>query len=170
MKRAFAICPPASGHGTVAARRRRPGRRARPCGDAPSRGCADDFAQNLSRRTSNGAGSTVSATVNALNQLTSGLGFSGSLAYDRRGNMLTLGSAGSGKAFAYDHENQCTTAGYYNGYNKSDFVYDGRRWLRRRLDYQWNGSSFAWSSTGERATSTTGCCWCSSAPARAIPR
>ena len=39
-----------------------------------SRGYAYDPAQNLARRTNNASGSTVSATVNALNQLTSGLG------------------------------------------------------------------------------------------------
>lgn len=44
-----------------------------------------------------GTGSTVSATVNALNQLTAGLGFSGSLVYDRRGNLVSIGSAGSGR-------------------------------------------------------------------------
>jgi hypothetical protein len=81
-----------------------------------------------------------------LNQLTSGLGFSGSLVHDRRGNLLTIGSAASGKAFAYDHENQCTTAGGYNAYNKSDFVYDGKGRFRKRTDYTWNGSS--WTPTG----------------------
>jgi hypothetical protein len=75
-----------------------------------SRGYAYDFAQNLAKRTNSAGGSTVTATVNALNQLTSGLGHSG-YSHDRRGNLLTAGVAGNGYAFAYDHENQCAIAG-----------------------------------------------------------
>jgi hypothetical protein len=75
-----------------------------------SRGYAYDFAQNLARRTNNAGGGTVSATVNALNQLTSGLGFS-SFSHDRHGNLTFASQGSSAYAFAYDHENQCAIAG-----------------------------------------------------------
>jgi hypothetical protein len=55
-------------------------------------------------------GGPVTASVNALNQLTSGLGFS-SFSHDRRGNLTFASQGASAYSYAYDHENQCTTAG-----------------------------------------------------------
>jgi hypothetical protein len=61
--------------------------------------------------------------------------------------------SGESRGYAYDFAQNLAkrTNNGYDSYNKSDFVYDGKGRLRRRLDYTWawNGSSYAWSSTGE---------------------
>jgi YD repeat-containing protein len=104
------------------------------------RGYLYDAAGNLATRTNNATGGTTTASVNALNQLTSGLGYTG-FTHDRRGN-LTFATGGTSMQFEYNYEDQCTSAGYYVYGTKSEYTYDGLGRLRIRKDYSWTGSSW----------------------------
>jgi RHS repeat-associated protein len=110
---------------------------------AECRGYLYDAAGNLATRTNNATGGTTTASVNALNQLTSGLDHP-SFSHDRRGNLTFAGNGtpGTSLMFAYNYEDQCTSAGYYNYGTKSVYTYDGLGRLKRRLDYTWSGGSW----------------------------
>ncbi len=99
-----------------------------------------DPAQNLNQRTNNASGSSVSSfTGNALNQQTIALG--NAQTFDRRGNL----TAYSNRTLTYDAENQLIQYEISAAY-RTVFGYDGRRRLRTRTEYNWNGASWSFAS------------------------
>jgi RHS repeat-associated protein len=102
-----------------------------------------DAGWNLAKRTNNTTVYTFG--VNVKNELTSGP--TATYGYDDNGN-LTSSSSGY-VTYTYDAENQLVTWQNYNT-AKTDFVYDGRGRLRKRLEYTWMGSPYnQWSSPTE---------------------
>ena len=113
-----------------------------------TKGYLYDAAWNLSKRTNNSSGSTTTFTVNNKNELAGGP--TSPYTYDNNGN-LTSSDFGY-KAWLYDAENQLVSVGYTisptNGLSwKTDFVYDGRGRLRRRIEYLYD--EFGWNVTEE---------------------
>ena len=107
------------------------------------RGYLYDAARNLNHRTNNGVNTTF--TVDSKNQLTGGP--TANYAYDDNGNMSS--SSSGYVTYTYDAENQLVTWQNYNT-AKTDYVYDGRGRLRKRLEYTWMGSPYnQWSSPTE---------------------
>jgi hypothetical protein len=110
---------------------------------AEDRGYLYDAAWNLNQRTNNG--STTTFTLDSKNQLTGGP--TASYGYDNNGNLTS--SSNGYVTYTYDAENQLVTWQSYNTV-KTDFVYDGRGRLRKRLEYTWMGSPYnQWSSPTE---------------------
>jgi RHS repeat-associated protein len=108
-----------------------------------------DPAWNLNVRTN--AGYTTAFNVDVLNQLTTVSNLS--CTYDANGNLTGRVYDGNGPktyAYGYDDENQLTSAAtdtYYTESGsrwKSEYTYDGRQRLRRRLDYTWNPYTSQW--------------------------
>jgi len=99
-----------------------------------------DPAQNLNQRTNNASGSSISTfTVNTLNQQTVAL--ENAQTFDRRGNLTGY----SNRTLTYDAENQLIQYEISAAY-RTVFAYDGRRRLRTRTEYNWNGSSWSFAS------------------------
>ena len=83
--------------------------------------------------------------MNVKNELTNGP--TATYGYDNNGN-LTSRSSGY-VTYTYDAENQLVNWQNYQT-AKTDFVYDGRGRLRKRLEYTWMGSPYnQWSSATE---------------------
>jgi RHS repeat-associated protein len=92
-----------------------------------------DAGWNLNKRTNNLTVHTF--TVNNKNELTS---YNGStFTYDSNGNLIVAGSP----SYTYDAENQLVSAQVTATW-RSEFTYDGRGRLRKRIDYSWTGSSW----------------------------
>jgi RHS repeat-associated protein len=113
-----------------------------------NRGYLYDAAWNLNKRTNNATVYTFNVDVK--NQLTSGP--AGVCSYDSNGNLEASGVTG----YAYDAENQLTNAAWIASDSlsgqRSDFTYDGRGRLRKRVDYSWQntgGTNGIWSPGGE---------------------
>jgi RHS repeat-associated protein len=101
-----------------------------------------DTAWNLSKRTNGGA--TTTFGVNVKNELTNVAATT--YTYDGNGN---LSSTSGYLSYTYDAENQLTKIEQYMTW-KTEFVYDGRSRLRKRLEYTWMGSPYnQWSSATE---------------------
>jgi RHS repeat-associated protein len=110
------------------------------------RGYTYDPAWNLTKTTNN---TTVSTrTVNNLNQIT--VGTSGNYGYDNNGNRASIGS---GTTYTYDDENQLTkfeeNAAFISGANKTEFTYDGKGRLRKRVEYDWNSTFATWTQVSD---------------------
>jgi len=102
-----------------------------------------DAGWNLAKRTNNTTVYTFG--VNVKNELTNGP--TATYGYDNNGN-LTSSSSGY-VTYTYNAENQLVTWQSYLT-AKTDFVYDGRGRLRKRLEYTWMGSPYnQWSSATE---------------------
>jgi len=96
---------------------------------AEDRGYLYDAARNLNTRTNNGTPQTFA--VDGKNQLTSAIG--ATCVHDSNGNMTTNGTV----VFTYDAENQLV--GAISGTSwRTDFTYDGRGRLRKRVEYSWS--------------------------------
>ena len=102
-----------------------------------------DAGWNLAKRTNNTTVYTFG--VNVKNELTNGP--TATYGYDNNGN-LTSRSSGY-VTCTYDAENQLVSWQNYQT-AKTDFVYDGRGRLKKRLEYTWMGSPYnQWSSATE---------------------
>ena len=101
------------------------------------RGYLYDAAWNVNKRTNNGVVTTF--TVDTKNQLIGDSPFNDS--YDSNGNLSSRTYSSSTYSYSYDDENQLTSASYNTSY-KSDWTYDGRGRMRKRIDYSWTGSSW----------------------------
>jgi RHS repeat-associated protein len=102
-----------------------------------------DAGWNSAKRTNNATVYTFG--VNVKNELTNGP--TATYGYDNNGN-LTSRSSGY-VTCTYDAENQLVSWQNYQT-AKTDFVYDGRGRLRKRLEYTWMGSPYnQWSSATE---------------------
>ena len=99
-----------------------------------------DVAWNLNKRTNGAVVQTF--TVDVKNQLVTTP--YGTCSYDSNGN---LSNDGAGRTFTYDNENQLTSVGWGGGNYRTDFVYDGRGRMRKRLDYYYSGGT--WTVTGQ---------------------
>ena len=102
-----------------------------------------DAAANLNHRTNS---SSLSAFgVNNLNELTGANG--STCSSDGNGNLT---AAYGYLAYSYDDENELiqVTDGVYHSF-QAQFVYDGLRRLRRRLEYTWNSGYQAWQLASE---------------------
>ena len=118
------------------------------------RGYFYDSAWNLNRRTNNGT--TQVFQEDNKNQLTNALGQQ--LVYDYNGNVISSG--GGHNTYTYDDENQLVAWCYYqvsasqqqNGDLRTEFVYDGKMRLRKRLEYQWYESEPEGPTRGEGQT------------------
>jgi YD repeat-containing protein len=108
-----------------------------------------DPAWNLNARTNSGY--TTAFNVDVLNQLTTVSNLS--CTYDANGNLTARVYDGNGPktyAYGYDDENQLASAAtdtYYTETGsrwKSEYTYDGRQRLRRRMDYTWNPYTSQW--------------------------
>jgi len=121
------------------------------------RGYAYDTAWNLNYRTNNGVLATFK--VDTKNQLTNATP-AGNQTYDANGNLLFSATFGHGCAgYSYDDENRLVNWYYYdNGSDgngsptspadlRTEFVYDGRGRLRKRIEYNTDGST--WSVVSE---------------------
>jgi RHS repeat-associated protein len=111
-----------------------------------SRGYTYDPAWNLTKTTNNT--SVTTRTVNNLNQITvSG----GSYAYDANGNRSSY--TGNYSTYVYDDENQLVqrynNPSFYSGATKTDFTYDGKGRLRRRIEHSWNSTFATWIQVSE---------------------
>jgi RHS repeat-associated protein len=113
-----------------------------------------DPAWNLNTRTN--AGYTTAFNVDVLNQLTTVSNLS--CTYDANGNLTARVYDANGPktyAYGYDDENQLTSAAtdtYYTGSGsrwKSEYTYDGRQRLRKRVDYTWNTQYSQWQVSAE---------------------
>lgn len=99
------------------------------------RGYSYDSAWNLNYLTNNGSLGVF--TVNNKNQLTSALG--ANCTYDANGNLTASGNY----SYVYDDENQLIQWFYFqygpnaatNGDLRTDFFYDGKHRLRKRVEY-----------------------------------
>ena len=92
-----------------------------------------DAGWNLNKRTNNTTVYTF--TVNNKNELTN---YNGStFTYDSNGNLTTAGSP----SYTYDAENQLVSAQMTATW-RSEFTYDGRSRLRKRIEYSWTGTSW----------------------------
>jgi RHS repeat-associated protein len=101
-----------------------------------------DAGWNLAKRTNNTTVYTFGANVK--NELTNGP--TATYGYDNNGN-LTSSSSGL-VTYTYDAENQLVT--WQSSLTaKTDFVYDGRGRLRKRIEYTWNSQMSIWVSAGE---------------------
>ena len=99
-------------------------------------GYAYDAAWNLAARVNINDGSTANFAVDVKNQLTASP--VGACAYDENGNLT---SAEDGYiTYSYDDENQLATVSSLAS-SKTEFVYDGRGRLRKRVEYAWNPAS-----------------------------
>jgi RHS repeat-associated protein len=130
--------------------------------NAEDRGYLYDAAFNLDTRTNNGV--TGAFKVDTLNQLTNAPSPAVNQTYDANGNLVT---SHSGKvALVYDDENQLIQWFQYqsgstcllNGDLRTDFVYDGLRRLRKRVEYMYetNSSSSSSSQSGGGAPPPSG--------------
>jgi RHS repeat-associated protein len=108
-----------------------------------------DPAWNLNTRTN--AGYTTPFNVDVLNQLTTVSNLS--CTYDANGNLTARVYDGNGPKtyhYTYDDENQLTSAAtdtyytYSSARWRSDYTYDGRQRLRKRVDYIWNTQYGQW--------------------------
>ena len=121
------------------------------------RGYLYDAAWNLNKRTNNLAVYTF--TVDGKNQLTNATSV-GTQTYDDNGNVTY--SAGNSRGYSYDDENRLVNWYYYDGgYNgngaptspadlRTEFVYDGRTRLRKRVDYTATGGfPYSWAVSSE---------------------
>ena len=112
-----------------------------------------DTAWNLNKRTNNGTPTTLAVDVK--NQLTSVGGYT--CVYDNNGNLTSRQTGASTYVYySYDDENQLAsvttdTYGTPTGSRwKSEFTYDGRGRLRKRVDYTWNTyPPGSWQVSGE---------------------
>jgi RHS repeat-associated protein len=113
-----------------------------------------DPAWNLNVRTN--SGSTTAFNVDVLNQLTTVSNLS--CTYDANENLTARVYDGNGPktyAYAYDDENQLTSAAtdtyytYSSARWRSDYTYDGRQRLRKRVDYTWNTQYSQWQVSAE---------------------
>jgi RHS repeat-associated protein len=95
------------------------------------RGYFYDAAWNLNRRTNNGTPETF--TVDNKNQLTMTPGDI-ELGYDGNGNRTNWGGSYS---YYYDDENQLIAMDGETAW-RSEFTYDGKMRLRKRVDYNWD--------------------------------
>ena len=92
-----------------------------------------DAGWNLSKRSNNTTVYTF--TVNNKNELTN---YNGStFTYDSNGNL----TGASSPSYTYDAENQLASAQVTATW-RSEFTYDGRGRLRKRIEYGWTGSSW----------------------------
>ena len=113
-----------------------------------------DAGWNLATRAT-GTGTTT-YTANDRNQATTDSSSLYSRSYDANGN-YTGGSNGTVGAFTYlyDDENQLVSIATDAVYTptgsrwKTDFTYDGRGRLRKRVDSTWNTGTSAWQVSGE---------------------
>ena len=101
-----------------------------------------DTAWNLNKRTNNGTPTTFG--VNVKNELTSGP--NGTCSYDYNGN-LSSESSGPVRTFTYDDENQLTAVGWGTGSYRTEFTYDGRGRMRKRLEKYYSGGQWTATST-----------------------
>ncbi|MCL5099168.1 MAG: hypothetical protein M1608_16850, partial [Candidatus Omnitrophica bacterium] len=92
-----------------------------------------DGAWNMTQRTNSGVRTTYA--VNDLNQVTGDGTYTYS--YDANGNRTNQVGAGDLLTFTYDDENQLNSVVCSNLF-KTEFVYDGKGRLRRRLEYTWS--------------------------------
>jgi RHS repeat-associated protein len=113
-----------------------------------------DPAWNLNVRTNGGY--TAAFNVDVLNQLTTVSNLS--CTYDANGNLTARVYDGNGPKtyhYTYDDENQLSSAGtdtYYTESGsrwKSEYTYDGRQRLRKRVDYTWNTQYSQWQASAE---------------------
>jgi RHS repeat-associated protein len=118
--------------------------------NAEDRGYLYDAAFNLNTRTNNGA--TAAFKVDYDNELTNAPSPVSNQTYDGNGNLV---SSHSGKvSLVYDDENQLIQWFQYqsgstcllNGDLRTDFVYDGLRRLRQRVEYMYETNSSSSSS------------------------
>ena len=65
----------------------------------------------------------------------------GAIYYDNNGNR-TQDNGAYNRFFTYDPENQLISVEFQYASYRTDFTYDGRGRLRRRIDYTWNGTSW----------------------------
>src|SRR5439155_25885267 len=110
------------------------------------RGYLYDAGWNLNHRTNNGVSTTFSVDVK--NQLSGGP--TGAYTYDDNGNLTETESGYL--SFIYDGENQLITWGGLNSPTndfslKTEFVYDGRGRLRKRIEYLYQSGN--WQVVGE---------------------
>jgi YD repeat-containing protein len=68
-------------------------------------------------------------------------------ASDNNGN-LTTETGGSGRPFTYDDENQLTAVGWGSGTYRTEFTYDGRGRMRKRVEKYYTGGQ--WTVTDTR--------------------
>jgi len=101
-----------------------------------------DTAWNLNKRTNNGTPTTFG--VNVKNELTSGP--NGTCSYDYNGN-LSSESSGPVRTFTYDDENQLTAVVWGTGSYRTEFTYDGRGRMRKRLEKYYSGGQWTATST-----------------------
>jgi YD repeat-containing protein len=101
-----------------------------------------DTAWNLNERTNNGTPTTFA--VNVKNELTSGP--NGTCSYDYNGN-LSSESSGPVRTFTYDDENQLTAVVWGTGSYRTEFTYDGRGRMRKRLEKYYSGGQWTATST-----------------------
>jgi RHS repeat-associated protein len=113
-----------------------------------------DPAWNLNARTNSGY--TTAFNVDVLNQLTTVSNLS--CTYDANGNLTARVYDGNGPKnyyYTYDDENQLTSAATDSYYTyssarwKSEYTYDGRQRLRKRVDYTWNTQYSQWQVSAE---------------------
>jgi len=98
-----------------------------------------DSAWNLNRRTNNGV--TQVFQVDNKNQLTNAI--AQAMTFDDNGNMVTASNGCN--VLVYDDENRLTQWFFYQngssqpagGDKRTDFVYDGKSRLRKRIEYTW---------------------------------
>ncbi len=99
--------------------------------NSEDRGYLYDAAWNLNQRTNNGL--VGNYTVDNKNQLVTDPTAMDS--YDNNGNLT---ARSGGLTYSYDDENRLTSLNSATVY-RSDFVYDGKGRLRKRLEYNWTG-------------------------------
>jgi RHS repeat-associated protein len=133
-----------------------------------SRGYTSDPAWNLTKTTNN-TFLVTTRTVNNLNQITAS---GGNYTYDANGNRTY--ASGNYSTYIYDDDHnsrserllwgnklvaglgshyQLTSRNnnpaWYSGSTKTDFTYDGKGRLRRRIEYSWNSTYSTWSQASD---------------------
>ena len=112
--------------------------------NSEDRGYLYDAAWNLSKRTNNGTAYTF--TVDSKTQLSSESGMTDY--YDSNGNLssrVLSGNADPDYIYSYDAENQLISIENWSAgvpQRRSDFAYDGRGRLRKRLEYLYQSSDW----------------------------
>jgi hypothetical protein len=132
-----------------------------------SRGYTYDQAWNLTKTTNNTL--VTSRTVNNLNQITAS---GGNFTYDANGNRTYASGNYSTYVYDDDHDSQRerpsrghklvagwgihyqltsrnNNPAWYSGSTKTDFTYDGKGRLRRRIEYSWNSTFSTWTQVSD---------------------